>query len=99
MFLMFFLRSKAVKRRELELHFENLGIRNSQLPNWVAMWMLEPWSETEISALEDNDMLTIFFCVWNQYSLVIVTLEYLKLYNFYISKYILRKSLDSHLKQ
>ena len=63
MFLMFFLRSKAVKRRQLEQHFENLGIRNSQLPNWVAMWMLEPWSETEISALEDNDMLTIFFCV------------------------------------
>ena len=64
MFLMFFLRSKAVKRREIEQHFENLGIRNSQLPNWVAMWMLEPWSETEISALEDNDMLTkVFFCV------------------------------------
>ena len=64
MFLMFFLRSKAVKRRELEQHFENLGIRNSQLPNWVAMWMLEPWSETEISALEDNDMLTkVFLCV------------------------------------
>ena len=99
MFLMFFLRSKAVKRRQLEQHFENLGIRNSQLPNWVAMWMLEPWSETEISALEDNDMLTIFFCVWNQYSLVIVTLEYLKLYNFYISKYVLRKSLDAHRKQ
>ena len=99
MFLMFFLRSKAVKRRQLEQHFENLGIRNSQLPNWVAMWMLEPWSETEISALEDNDMLTIFFCVWNQYSLVIVTLEYLKLYNFHISKYVLRKSLDAHRKQ
>ena len=99
MFLMFFLRSKAVKRRELEQHFENLGIRNSQLPNWVAMWMLEPWSETEISALEDNDMLTKVFFVWNQYSLVIVTLEYLKLYNFYISKYVLRKSLDAHLKQ
>ena len=63
MFLMFFLRSKAVKRRELEQHFENLGIRNSQLPNWVAMWMLEPWSETEISVLEDNDMLTkVFLC-------------------------------------
>ena len=87
MFLMFFLRSKAVKRRELEQHFENLGIRNSQLPNWVAMWMLEPWSETEISVLEDNDVLTKVFFVWNQYSLVVVTLEYLKLYNFYISKY------------
>ena len=99
MFLMFFLRSKAVKRRELEQHFENLGIRNSQLPNWVAMWMLEPWSETEISALEDNDMLTKVFFVRNQYSLVIVILEYLKLYNFYISKYILRKSLDAHRKQ
>ena len=74
MFLMFFLRSKAVKRRELEQHFENLGIRNSQLPNWVAMWMLEPWSETEISALEENDMLTKVFFVRNQYSLVIVTL-------------------------
>ena len=99
MFLMFFLRSKAVKRRELEQHFENLGIRNSQLPNWVAMWMLEPWSETEISALEDNDMLTKVFFVRNQYSLVIVILEYLKLYNFYISKYVLRKSFDAHLKQ
>ena len=99
MFLMFFLRSKAVKRRELEQHLENLGIRNSQLPNWVAMWMLEPWSETEISALEDNNRLTKVFFVRNQYSLLIVTLEYLKLYNFYISKYILRKSLDAHLKQ
>ena len=86
MFLMFFLRSKAVKRREVEQHFENLGIRNSQLSNWVAMWMLEPWSETEISALEDDDMLTKVFCVWNQYSLVIVTLEYLKLYNFFYIK-------------
>ena len=77
MFLMFFLRSKAVKMRELEQHFENLGIRNSQLPNWVAMWMLEPWSETEISAMEDNDMLTKVFFVWNQYSRIFEVIQFL----------------------
>ena len=87
MFLMFFLRSKAVKRRQLEQHFENLGIRNSQLPNWVAMWMLEPWSETEISALEDNDMLTIFLCVESiligySYSRIfeVIQILYIKIY-------------------
>ena len=82
MFLMFFLRSKTVKRRQLEQHFANLGIRNSQLPNWVAMWMLEPWSETDISASKDNDMLTkfcSFICGMSNEYFVMSTVEYLNL--------------------
>ena len=59
MFLMFFLGEETSSFFSRQ-NVENLGIRKSQLPNWVARWIFEPWSDTEIS-MKDIYQIMIFW--------------------------------------
>ena len=59
MFLIFFLEEETSSFFSRQ-NVENLGIRKSQLPNWVARWIFEPWSDTEIS-MKDIYQIMIFW--------------------------------------